>query len=160
MKGTNIEILDKMKILGTIVDRKLSWDDNCSMLIKKVNARMQLLRSLQSFGASAQEMVHIWVLFCRSILEQSCVVVGTSLTQENKDDLERTQKTLAKLILREKYKNYDNALLLLNLDTLEKRRQDLCLKFAKTGIKNDTLSDLFPMNEKKHKMQEMMKDTK
>ena len=43
--------------------------------------------------------------------------------------------------------------MLLNLDTLEKRRQDLCLKFAKTGIKNDTLSDLFPINDKTHKMQ-------
>ena len=43
--------------------------------------------------------------------------------------------------------------MLLNLDTLEKRRQELWLKFAKTGIKNDKLSDLFPMNDKKHKMQ-------
>ena len=139
--------------MGTIVDSKLSWDDNCSMIIKKVNARMQLIRSLQSFGATTQEMVHIWILFCRSILEQSCVVWGTSLTQENKDDLERTQKTFAKLILREKYKNYDNALLLLNLDTLEKRRQDLCLKFAKGGIKSEKLCELFPMNDKKHIMQ-------
>ena len=153
LKGSNIEIVDKMKILGTIVDSKLSWDDNCSMIIKKVNTRMQLLRSLKSFGASPQEMVHIWVIFCRSILEQSCVVCGTSLTLENKDDLERTQKALAKLILREKYKNYDNALLLLNLETLEKRRQDLCLKFAKSGSKSDKLCDLFPMNDKTHHMQ-------
>ena len=76
-------------------------------------------------------MVHKWILFCRSVLEQSCVVWGTTLTQENKDDLERTQKTFSKLILREKYKNYDNALMLLDLDTLEKRKQDLIIKFAK-----------------------------
>ena len=78
---------------------------------------------------------------------------GASLTQENKDDLKRTQRTFAKLVLRERYKNYDNALMLLDLDTLEKRRQDLILKFAKNGIKNGTLSDLFPINEKTHKMQ-------
>ena len=158
LKGSNIEIVDKMKILGTIVDSGLSWDDNCSMLIKKVNARMQLIRSLQSFGASTEEMVHMWILFCRSVLEQSCVVWGTSLTQENKDDLERTQKTLAKLILREKYKNYDHALVLLNLDTLEKRRQDLCLKFAKNGTKSDKLCDLFPIKDKKHNMQTREED--
>ena len=68
LKGQNIEIVDNMKILGTIVDTKLSWDENCSLIIKKVNARMQLLRSLQSFGASIQEMVHMWILFCRSVL--------------------------------------------------------------------------------------------
>ena len=110
-----------MKILGTIVDSKLSWDENCSMIIKKVNARMQLIRGLISFGASTEEMVHMWILFCRSVLEQSCVVWGTSLTQENIENLERTQKTFAKTVLKEKYKDYDNALTHLNLDSLESR---------------------------------------
>ena len=50
LKGTNIQIVDKMKILGTIVRTDLSWDENCSLLIKKVNARMQLLRELQHLG--------------------------------------------------------------------------------------------------------------
>ena len=152
LKGKNIEVVDKMKILGTIVDSKLSWDENCSMLIKKVNTRMQLLRGIKSFGASVDEMVHLWILFCRSVIEQSCVVWTTSLTQENIEDLERTQKTFAKLVLREKYQNYEEALLKLNLDSLEVRRTNLCLKFAQTGIKNKTLSDLFPINEKTHKM--------
>ena len=33
----------------------------------------------------------------------------------------------------EKYENYGNVLLKLNLISLEKRRQELCLKFAKSG---------------------------
>ena len=112
---------------------------------------MQLIK-MQSFGASWEEMVHLWILFCRSVLEQSCVVWGTSLTQENKDDLERTQKTFAKLIMKEKYKNYESALILLNLDSLQTRRENLNLKFAKTGIRNNKLNDLFPLNDKKHAM--------
>ena len=28
----------------------------------------------------------------------------------------------------------------------------MCLKFAKNGIKNKTLNDLFPINEKMHQM--------
>ena len=152
LKGENIEIVPKMKILGTIVDNKLSWDDNCSMIIKKVNARMQLLRSVHSFGASTKEMVHLWTVFCRSVLEQSCVVWHSTLTLDNRDDLERTQKTFAKLVLREKYANYETALILLNLDTLEMRRNELCLRFAKAGIKFNKLSDLLPLNDKKHNM--------
>ena len=105
-----------MKILGTIVNTNLSWDDNCQQIIRKVNNRMQLIRGVQSFGASREEMVHLWILFCRSVLEQSCVVWGTSITQENKDDLERTQKTFAKLVLKDKYEDYENALMILNLD--------------------------------------------
>ena len=80
LKGKNIEIVEKMKNIGTIVNTSLSWDENCQMIIKKVNARMQLLRGVKSFGASSEEMVHLWIIFCRSVLEQSCVVWGTSIT--------------------------------------------------------------------------------
>ena len=141
-----------MKILGTIVDSSLSWDENCQYIIKKVNARMQLLRGVKGFGASIEEMVHLWIVFCRSVLEQSCVVWGPSLTQENREDLERTQKTFAKLVLREKYKNYENALIILNLDSLESRRKDLIIKFAQKGIESGKMNDLFPKNDKKHVM--------
>ena len=111
LKGKNVEMVDSMKILGTIVNTNLSWDENCAQLIKKVNSRMQLLRGVQSFGASREEMVHLWILFCRSVLEQSCVVWGTSLTQENIEDLERAQKTFTKMVLKDKFKGYEDALL-------------------------------------------------
>ena len=70
------------------------------------------------------------------MLEQSCVVWHSSLTQENSNDLERTQKTFCKFILKEKYKNYENALLQLNLETLKERRNKLSLKFEKSGLKH------------------------
>ena len=56
------------------------------------------------------------------------------------------------MILKEKYINYDQPLLFLNMDSLEARRATLCLKFAKSGIKHNKLDDLFPENKKKHKM--------
>ena len=52
------------------------------------------------------------------------------------------------MILKEKYKNYENALLQLNLETLKERRNILSLKFAKSGLKHKTLTDLFPKQEK------------
>ena len=153
LKGENIEIVKQMKILGTLINDSLSWDENCAYLIKKVNSRMQLLRSVQSFGASREEMVHLWILFCRSVLEQSCVLWHNSLTQENIEDLERTQKSFAKMVLNEKYVTYQNALLILNLESLQERRSALTLKFAQSGIKYKKLDDLFPENTKQHKME-------
>ena len=114
---------------------------------------MQLLRSIHSFGATADEMVHLWTVFCRSVLEQSCVVWHSSLTQENSEDLERCQKIFSKLVLKEKYTNYEDALMKLNLDSLHSRRQILCEKFAKSGIKHKKLDDLFPENDIKMKME-------
>ena len=40
----------------------------------------------------------------------------------------------------------------LDLLSLEKRRESLCLKFAKSGIQNEKLDDLFPKNSRKHNM--------
>ena len=134
--------------MGTILTNTLSWNENCSYLIKKVNARMQLLRKVWSFGSTCQEMVHLWKVFCRSILEQSCVIWDSGLTQENRNDLERTQKTFLKLILEEDYYIYENALKISQLETLDKRRKKLMLSFAQTSLADGMLTDLFPIKKK------------
>ena len=152
LKGEVIEFVDQMKILGVIINNKLTWDENTQGIVKKVNQRMRLLRSVLSFGSTIPEMVHLWKLFCLSILEQSCVVWGSSLTEENKEDLERTQKSFAKLVLKEKYKDYNSALLNLNLETLSSRRDKLMMKFGKTSIENGKLHKFFPLRNTEHNM--------
>ena len=66
-------------------------------------------------------------------------------------DLARTQKVFAKLVLKNKYQDYETALLQLNLQTLTQRRKELSLNFAKQCIENEKLSNLFPKNEE-HEM--------
>ena len=73
-----------MKILGTDLNKDLTWTENCTVIIKQVNARMQLLQKVLGFGSTNQEMVDLWKIYCRNVLEQSCIVWGSSLTQENK----------------------------------------------------------------------------
>ena len=136
-----------MKILGTTITNSLSWNKNTRILVQKVNKRMLLIKKIQSFGASVEELVHLWIVYCRSVLEQSAVVWSSSLTAENKADLERTQKGFAKQILKSQYKSFGNSLMILNLPTLEKRRSELTLKFAKDCLKNEKFSNLFPENE-------------
>jgi hypothetical protein len=152
LKGQNVEIVEKMKILGTVLTNKLNWDENCKNLIKKVNSRMQLLQKVWSFGSNIEEMVHLWKVFCRSILEQTCVLWDSGLTGENRDDLERTQKAFAKLILEEDYGSYENALKKLNIESLDARRKQLTLNFAKNSIEDGIFNDLFPKNVTNHKM--------
>ena len=60
--------------------------------------------------------------------------------------------------IREKYKNYNDALKILNLDTLEDRRTELTKRFAMNGIMSNTLNDLFPRNDPKHKMERRKKE--
>ena len=60
---------------------------------------MQLLKKAASFGTSQMELKGVYILFIRSLLEQSAVVWHSSLTEENINDLERIQKTACKIIL-------------------------------------------------------------
>ena len=87
------------------------------------------------------------------MLEQSCVVWGSSLTQENIDDLERTQKTFAKLILREKYLNYESALRRLDLQSLSERRKELTVRFAHSCIENNKLNEHLILRKTEHVME-------
>ena len=99
-----------------------------------------------------EEMVSLWKTYCLSILDQSCAVWSNGLTDENEQDLERTQKTFCKLILGEKYTAYFEALDSLNLETLKTRRKNLTLRFAKQSLADGKLRDLFPIRRKEHTM--------
>ena len=126
-----IEVIDQTRLLGIIITSDLKWDANCKNIIKKVNARMALLRKVSKFGAGIEDLKTIYILFIRSLLEQSATVWHSSLTNDNTKDLERVQKTALRIILGNRYKSYTNALNILNLQSLSDRRRSLCLNFAK-----------------------------
>ena len=46
----------------------------------------------------------------RTILEQSCALWHKSITEENSNDLERVQKNALRIILGNKYVNYEESL--------------------------------------------------
>ena len=91
---------------------------------------MPLLRKLSTFGASTNDLVHIYVLFVRSVLEASSSVWHKSLSQENVTDLERVQKSAFRIILGNEYSSYKNALNILKIETLKERRQVLFQNFC------------------------------
>ena len=94
-----IETVPNTRLLGTIIEENLSWDLNTANVVRKANASMQILRRVASFGASDSDMKDIYILFVRSLLEQSATVWHSSLSQQNISDLERVQKTALKIIL-------------------------------------------------------------
>ena len=76
----------------------------------------------------------------------------STLTEENANDLERVQKCAIRIMLGEKYSEYESALLKVDLDDLKTRRENLCLNFAKKCLESDKTQELFPLNENNHVM--------
>ena len=152
LKDENIEVIDNTKLLGTIISKDLKWDLNTAAIVRKANARMELLRKAASFSPPVEDLKDIYILFIRSILEQSATVWHSSITSENSSDLERVQKSAVKIILNGNYSTYENALAQLGIESLESRREHLCLNFARKCTKNKKLSHMFPENIKPHEM--------
>ena len=152
LNSQTVEVIENTKLLGTVVSNDLKWNLNTANIVKKANARMELLRKVASFGTPPEDMKTIFILFIRSLFEQSATVWHSSLSQENANDLERVQKSAMKLILQDQYKGYKNALNRLDMETLHERRENLCLNFAIKCTKNKKLGKIFPKNIKKHEM--------
>ena len=141
-----------MSEIHTIITSDLRWEQNTSHIVIKANSMMELIRKASSFGASIDDLKTIYKLFVRSQLEQSAVVWSSSLSDQNKADLERVQRSALKIILGPKYRGYRKALNALSLETLEERRENLCLRFAKKCVRNDKTKSMFPLNKKAHNM--------
>ena len=125
---------------------------NTEHIVKKANARMELIRRVAKFNVPMKDLRDLYVLFVRSILEQSAPVWHSSITQENSKSIERVQKSAVRLILGNNYITYSQGLQKLNLQTLEDRRIELCLNFALKCSKDSTLSHMFPKYVKEHGM--------
>ena len=117
------------------------------MIIKKAYMRMSILRKLHSFKIQQSDMVNIYILYIRSTLELSCQVWHYSLTEEDSSRIERVQKVACRLILKNSYVDYETALNELKLENLHKRREILCLRFAKQCVKHPKASTMFPLKE-------------
>ena len=72
---------------------------------------------------------------------------------EDRLKIERVQKSAIKVILGNRYIGYRKSLQKLDLETLDERREKLCLNFARKCLKNNKTKHLFPINVKSHQME-------
>ena len=152
LKQEPLEIVNEVKLLGVVITSDLKWHRNTNYLTKKANKKMRMLHIAAKYTRNKDHLKHIYKTFVRSILEFSSTVWHNSLTLADRQDLERVQKAALKVILRGEYENYEQALGVLNLDSLNQRRESLALKFAKNALKDPHFSELFPLRRVEHGM--------
>ena len=119
---------------------------------------MEILRQLKNFTKSKSDMLQIYKVYIKSVVEQSCTVWSSSLAKHNIRELERVQKVATRIILGNN-NSYKEILEELNLPTLKERRNDLSLKFANKCLKQEKTKHIFQRNSKIHKMTLRKKDT-
>ena len=97
-----------------------------------------------SLGASSDQLKAVYVARIRSILEFAAPVFSSGLTKDQSSQIEMIQKKSLAIILGSRYLSYEHAMSLLDLERLDKRREDLCYKFALSCTQSQKHKHMFP----------------
>ena len=114
----------------------LDWELNTSELCKKAYSWISSLCKLKYVGMSTPGSTpNFYAAYWSSLVWHSTLMVNQTCA------LEGVQKTCFREILGGEYIGYES-----NLETLEVRRQKLCLSFGKKCLLNSKHRSLFPWN--------------
>ena len=120
LNDTLLETINETRLIGPIVSSDLKWHANSKMFTKK-----GYQRKLYEFDIPVDDLVLIYSQYIRSILEFNSNVWYSSITNEDREDIERVQRVACQIILKDDYATYSQALEKLNLQTSSDRRQML-----------------------------------
>ena len=146
LDGNLLQQVHETRLLGVVIRDDLTWQSNTDLIVRQAYKRMIILHRLSEFNLPTEDMVEIYTLYIRSILESSAVVWHSSLTKGEEVEIERVQKVALKIILKAEYEDYEDALLQTELDTLYQRRIILCRKFPTSCLKSKRIKHMFPNN--------------
>ena len=142
----NLNVIPETKLLGYWLSEDMKTDKHIKYLSQKAYKKMWAISKLSKAGISSTDIIHFFNIKIRSILESNCPVYHSMITKEQSDDIERLQKILLRIILKDNYISYHLACKHLNIQTLKQRRSDLCLKFALKISENPKFKDFFQPN--------------
>ena len=109
------------------------WSSNTTYIVNKAKSRLWFLRRLKALGASQQTLIDMFRSFVRSALEMAVPLWAGALIQADITSIERVQKVAMKMIQGDQYFDYVQSLGDLNLNSLDTRRDEICLNFQKNA---------------------------
>jgi hypothetical protein len=146
IENTAIEVVEKIKVVGFILQNDLKTNLNTAYITSKAYSRMWLLRRLKTMGATQKELIDVLQKQILSVLQLAVPAWNSLLTKSEVSDIERVLKCGLHIIFGFEYKSYEWALRVSQLKTLEQQRSDMVLKFTKNAIKHDKFSGWFTTN--------------
>ena len=98
INGSDVEIVDTFKFLGTHISNDLTWEYNVVQIVKKAQKRLYFLRRLKTFGVSKEIMIHFYRSIIESTLSFSITVWYGGITQSERTKLNKIVRTASKII--------------------------------------------------------------
>ena len=154
--GSQIDLISKTKLLGVILTDNLSWHSNTSYVCQKARGKLWTLRRMIQLSLDDHQLYDVYCKEIRSILEFGVPVWHPGLTMKDSSEIERLQRVAFRIILQDRYVDYQIACEYFNTTTLEKRREKLCITFATKNLKSENpfftvaQKTVFTRSKKKH----------
>ena len=148
LQGNEINLVEKMKILGVIITSDLKFSSNTEFIVKKAFGRIWMLRRLKNLGADTGQLIDVYIRQIRSVLELAVPVWHSSLTVADRLQIERVQKSALQVILDVNYESYSHACNTYNILTLDERRKQLCKRFSTKAVRNPKHTKWFRISPK------------
>jgi hypothetical protein len=145
-QDSTLEVIYSLKLVGLVVTSDLGWHSHIKYTVGRVNSKLWQLIRFKQLGAAEDKLVTFYILKIRSILMFGAVCFSSSLSSDLSQTLELQHKRSLAIILGSRYKNYNNARVILNLPRLDSLRNEACLKWAIKASKNPKHAHLFPLN--------------
>ena len=87
LNGTILPYEDKVKFLGVIFDKKLTWDPHIDSLKLKVKKSLNILKVVSGFdwGADKRSLLKLYDSVCRSKLDYACQIYSSACKTKLKE---------------------------------------------------------------------------
>ena len=90
--GEKIYTVNQTKLIGTTITNNLKWGKKNKRIDKESKHENVFTEKVSTFKPPMQDIRLIYIQYFRSMLEQSCVIWHSSLTMEQREDIERIKK--------------------------------------------------------------------
>ena len=74
IQGTDVDIVNSFRFLGTHINNKLTWDNHCQVTLRKARQRLYFLRKLKSIEVKQHVLINFYRAIIESILTFSITV--------------------------------------------------------------------------------------
>ena len=144
INGSNIEVVNHVKILGLTISGDLKWNQHVDNIGKKANKWIYFIIQLKQAKIPPSAILLFYCTCVRPILEYSTQVFHYALPKYLSDAIECVQQRVLSIIY--PGSDYTDSLTRSKLQTLHARREDACLKLFKNieSRSDHKLQDLLP----------------
>ena len=98
ISGVEVERVEAYKYLGVEIDNKLTFKENTSLILKKVQPRLYCLNKLRSFNVSTDILQSFYTATISSVVLYGAVCWGGNVAEREKERLDKIAKKAGSVI--------------------------------------------------------------